>query len=131
MNEYARELWQRATKALSTAQTIVGADPDAAASRAYYAAFFAVSALFASEAKEFVKHAAVEAAVHRDLVKPGRWPAELGQDYHTLVGLRATGDYGGLEHVEPQAALRAVDKAQRILDAVIALSSGLAAPDDA
>jgi len=119
MTAYASELWQRALQALSTARTIAATDPDAAASRAYYAAFFAVSALFAEEGRDFTKHSALEAAVHRDLVKQGRWQAELGADYRWLSELRTTGDYGGLEHVEAPAAQQAVDKASRILDAVL------------
>jgi uncharacterized protein (UPF0332 family) len=61
-------LWERARRALATARRDLPADPDAAASRAYYAAFYAVSALFAAEGKSFRKHSAVETAVHRDLV---------------------------------------------------------------
>ena len=119
MNEYAVELWQRAQRALLTARDVLTpADPDAAASRAYYAAFYAVSALFAMEDRDFAKHSGVEAAVHRDLVKAGRWPVELGADYHWLREIRATGDYGGLEHVDAQVAVQAAEKAQRILDAV-------------
>jgi uncharacterized protein (UPF0332 family) len=93
-------------------------DSDAAASRAYYAAFYAVSALFALEGKTFSKHAAVEAAVHRDLVKGGRWPADLGEDYGSLWDLRITGDYGGAAHVTSSEAMKAVSAAERILRAV-------------
>lgn len=125
MTQYASELWQRALQALSTARAIAAADPDAAASRAYYAAFYAASALFAQEGRDFTKHSALEAAVHRDLVKKGRWEAELGADYRWLSELRATGDYGGLEHVEPPAAQQAIDKAGRILDAVLDVCSEL------
>ena len=130
MTQYATELWHRASKALSTARGVAASDPDAAASRAYYAAFYAVSALFSVEGKDFRKHSGVEAAVHRDLVKTGRWPAELGADYHSLNELRATGDYGGLEHVETQAALQAIDKAQRILDTLRDMCPELDRADD-
>jgi len=66
------DLWSRALQALQTAQFTLPPDPDAAAFRAYYAAFYAVSALLALEENLFTKHAAVESAVHRDLVKTGR-----------------------------------------------------------
>ena len=118
MNLQVTDLWHRAHRSLATARTIAGADPDAAASRAYYAAFYAVSALFALESRDFTKHSAIEAAVHRDLVKTGRWPIELGQDYHDLRELRGMGDYGRLEHVTLQAAQEATKKAQAILDTV-------------
>ena len=119
MSEYASDLWRRACRALATAsRNIEAADPDAAASRAYYAAFYAVSALFALESRDFAKHSAVEAAVHRELVRTGRWPPELGENYRSLRDLRATGDYGHLDHVTPKAAQDAVDMARRILEAV-------------
>ena len=70
--------------------------PDAAASRAYYAAFYAVSALFALEECDFAKHSQVRAAVHRDLVKSGRWPTERGEDYSFILRLRETADYGAV-----------------------------------
>lgn len=94
----------RATRALRTAEAHVDDDPDAAASRAYYAAFYAVSALFASQLRTFRKHSEVEAAVHRDLVKPGKWPTEVGSDFSWLASLRYTGDYGGEAHVSSEDA---------------------------
>jgi len=118
VNEYVANLWHRASQALDTARRVSAYDPDAAASRAYYAAFHAVSALFALEGREFKKHSALEAAVHRDLVKAGRWPQELGTDYHFLYRLRTIGDYGGAEHVSGDDAQQAIGKAERLLEAV-------------
>ncbi|MBI3923169.1 MAG: HEPN domain-containing protein [Armatimonadetes bacterium] len=66
--EHPKELWQRAQNALKSAEVLVGVSGDDAASRAYYAAFHAVSALFATRGQVFSKHTAVRAAVHRDLV---------------------------------------------------------------
>ncbi len=92
MNARAADLWERAKKALAVAKAVSTLDPDSAASRAYYAAFYAVSARFVLEGKEFRKHSAVEAAVHRDLVKAGIWPTELGQGYSQLSETRSIGD---------------------------------------
>ena len=72
------DLWGRARKALATARHVLSMDPDAAGSRAYYAAFYAASARFALDGRQFSKHSAVHAAVHRDLVHLGGWPSELG-----------------------------------------------------
>lgn len=58
MNQEAADFWTRALQALRTASRTASADPDAAASRAYYAAFYAVSALFALEEKTFSRHSA-------------------------------------------------------------------------
>ncbi len=118
MTEIATTLWDRATKALKGAEQLLEIDPNGVASRAYYAAFHAVSALFALESVSFNKHKAVEAAVHRDLVLAGRWTKELGADYSYLHRLRNTGDYGGQTHVSISDATQSIECAKRILKAV-------------
>ena len=128
MSTHAADLWRRAVEALATARHDLPVSPDAAASRAYYAALDAVSALLALDGRTFTKHSAVEAAVHRDLVKAGRWAEELGKSYSLLVALRETGDYGGGEHVSREEAEDAVGRAERILDAVGAAAGGKLGP---
>lgn len=118
MNRDAESLWERAQRAARTASTLVEEDPDAAASRAYYAAFYAVSALFAKEDRFFSRHRAVEAAVHRDLVREGRWSQTLGKAYSSLRRLRSIGDYGTSQHVSARDAAGAVKNAEMILEAV-------------
>lgn len=118
MNVEASDLWERAKKALLVARSNLALDPDAAASRAYYAAFYAVSALLALQGKTFTKHSSVETAVHRDLVKAGPWSQALGREYSRLVGLRNTGDYGGSQHVRSRDAAESVEAAEQILRAV-------------
>jgi len=118
MNPEALDLWERALRALQTAEDLVDRDPDASSSRAYYAAFFAASALLVLEGQGFVKHTAIERAVHRDLVRIGRWPVEVGAAFSWLANLRYTADYGGVEHVQPPEARQAIEKARSILLAV-------------
>lgn len=125
MKREAADFWDRALQALRPAKRNATSDPDAAASRAYYAAFYAVSALFALEGRTFVRHSALEAAVHRDLVNSGRWPTSLGEDYAFLLRLRATGDYGGGLHMSEEEALTTVNAARRILSAVQNANSDL------
>jgi uncharacterized protein (UPF0332 family) len=120
VNDESRDLWERARDSLRAAEALLPISADAAASRAYYAAFFAVSALFALEGRTFRRHSAVEAAVHRDLVRTGRWPAERGATYARLFELRQTGDYGVGEHVTPADARQAAEAARDILAAVAA-----------
>ena len=118
MNPEALDYWTRAVQALKTAGLLSATDPDAAASRAYYAAFHAVSALFALRRVTFSRHTALEAAVHRDLVKTGQWSPDLGADFSFLLRLRATGDYGGAAHVSKEDAAEAVAASSHILGAV-------------
>lgn len=118
MKELAQTLWDRAIDALRAAAQLSGTSPDSAASRAYYAAFFAVSALFALDRRTFRTHSSVEAAVHRDLVKAGLWGKDLGARYSALVETRSVGDYGGLERVSPAEAAQAVEDASAIVCAI-------------
>ena len=117
MTQEAADLWARALQAFQTSRREAVTDPDTAASRAYYAAFYAVSAMFILEGKTFSRHSALEIAVHRDLVNAGRWPTELGEDYAFLLRLRATGDYGGHIHISPEEAQDAIHAAGRVLRA--------------
>ena len=96
---------------------LVATDPESAASRAYYAAFHALTALFALRGQSFKKHAALRAALHKDLIKSGEWPMERGKDYDLLTELRENSDYAEVARVTEQDARRAVEAAQRIIAA--------------
>jgi hypothetical protein len=130
VNQEAADLWQRAVQALATAQSLSSSDPDAAASRAYYAAFYAVSARFILSGTIFTRHSAVEAAVHRDLVKAGLSAADIGKGYSFLHSLRSTADYGGRMHVSLEEAAEAVAAAGLIVSEMrrLASSAGMQLP---
>lgn len=117
--EYARTEWDRALEAFRSARLLVAHGGfDSAASRSYYAAFHAVTALFALEGRAFTKHSAVEAAVHRDLVKTGRWSTDLGRDYTFCAETRGVGDYGTDVRINASQATEALNAARRILRAI-------------
>jgi uncharacterized protein (UPF0332 family) len=117
MKEFARRESKRADRALKTAEMLIATDPEAAVSRAYYAAFHALTAVFAVRGQSFTRHSALRAAVHKELVKTGKWPVELGKDYDLLMSLRQTGDYGGVAVASEQDARCAVEAAQRLIAA--------------
>lgn len=121
VTEFAADLWQRAKDALRLARHDLPVSADAAASWSYYAAFYAVSAFFALDGRSFHKHTALQAAVHRDLVRQGLWGPELGEAYDRLVQSRNVGHYGGARHVTPVEAARAIQMAADILRAVAKL----------
>ncbi|MEW6200590.1 MAG: HEPN domain-containing protein [bacterium] len=112
----AKILWERAVATFEDAQAVK--HPHSIANRSYYAAFYAVSALFALEDVAFRKHQQVEAAVHRDLVLPGKWSKELGDGYSSLMEFRTTGDYGIVNSVTPVEAKEAIEIARDILKSV-------------
>ncbi len=118
MTRIAADLWARAQDAFRLAKHNFPISADGAATWAYYAAFYAVSAHFALQGRTFRKHTAVEGAVHRDLVQGGSWPKDLGQGFSDLVEMRDVGHYGGSKHVTPEEATRAIQIAGRILKAV-------------
>jgi uncharacterized protein (UPF0332 family) len=109
---------------LATARILVEIDPDRSASCSYYAAFYAVTALFSTTGDTFGKHTAVRSAVHRDLVRTGTLSTERGRDFDDLFNLRILGDYGGAQHVSIAKANQAFDAAEHILDDIRSLSPG-------
>ena len=102
MKEFADSQLQRARRIIQTASMLVATDPESAASRAYYAAFHALTALFALRGQSFKKHAALRAALHKDLIKSGEWPMERGKDYDLLTELRENSDYAEVARVTEQ-----------------------------
>jgi uncharacterized protein (UPF0332 family) len=116
------ELWQRAQEALRATNTLLAAGfPDFAAARAYYAAFYAASALLLAEGKTFRSHRGAVALIHRDYVRSGRLPVNIGRILSTLSDLRSVGDYGGAAHVSRSEANVALSEAQQFLEAVRSL----------
>ncbi len=130
MNRVAADFWERSLDSLRVAKRVVSISPDSAAPSAYYGAFYAVSAHFALDGRTFRKHSAVQAAVHRDLVKGEGWPAHLGRAYSRLNELRDVGHYGGTKHVTPEEAGRAIEMAREILQAVADLHPEVFSPPE-
>ena len=64
MKAFATTEWGRAGRSLRAAQELLRIDADSAASRAYYAAFHALTALFALRGLAFTRHAALRAALN-------------------------------------------------------------------
>ena len=94
---------------------------DFAASRAYYAAFYAATALLLQEGMEFGKHSAVIAAIHQHFIRPGRLKKQFGKDLNWLFELRGVGDYGVTVHVPYEDAERAIEAADQFVNEVRSL----------
>lgn len=113
----AKDHWTRALEAWEAAAEITKAY-GSIANRCYYAAFHAVSALFALEGRSFRTHAGVHHAVNRDLVKAGKWSEDIGSEYNFLLKARRKGDYGGGLFVNQDEACHAREATRRILQVV-------------
>lgn len=114
----------RAATSIQAAKVLLEAGyPDFAASRAYYAAFYAASALLLAEGFEAKTHNGVLRAISLQFVKTGRLDQQFGQDINWLAELRNLGDYGALKHVPIEEAERAIYAAEAFLARVTMMLS--------
>ena len=123
--QYADEIaahLERAEQSIQAAgQLARGGYYDFAASRAYYAAFYAATALLLHEGLEFRKHSSVIASIHQWFIKTGKLDEEQGKTLNWLFELRSVGDYGGAVHVPHQEAEQAIEAAEKFLGAIRSL----------
>jgi len=104
---------EKAEQAVAAAEKLIlDGYYDFAASRAYYAVFYAASALLLKEGLEFRKHSGVLAAIHQHFIKTGRIEKEFGKDLNWLFELRSIGDYGVNVHVPKRDAEQAIISAR-------------------
>lgn len=98
----------KADHALVVAQDLMaqGHLPDAA-SKIYYAMFYATKALLAAEGIDVVKHSAVESAFGYHFAKPGRIDAKYHKMLMNARKIREIADYDIAEEIiEPVASLK-------------------------
>jgi uncharacterized protein (UPF0332 family) len=100
--EAVRSWWTKANDSLAAAQRELAAGALAfAINRAYYALFYAVTALFLEEGREFSKHAGVRAAFNQAVIKAGRLEKQYGELYNTLFADREAADYVAFMEFHP------------------------------
>jgi len=120
--KYATEIaanLERAKKSIQAAQKMITYGYyDFAASRAYYAAFYAATAILLSEELTFRKHSGVIAFIHREFIKTGKVSQNHGKNLNWLFELRNIGDYGVTIHVSQQDAEKAVEAAEGFVNAI-------------
>jgi uncharacterized protein (UPF0332 family) len=117
-NEIAAQL-ERAEISLQAAKELLEKEYyDIAASRAYYAAFYASSALLLSAGIDPSKHSGVIAAIHREFVKTGKLDKEQGKNLNWLFELRSVGDYGVIVHVSGDESTHAVKIAEKYIQTI-------------
>lgn len=92
--EVARFWWEKAQESQKAARRDLAAGAYALAiNRAYYALFYAVSALLLEKGHRFKKHGGVRAAFNQHLIKTGRLNRKHGDLYNELFDKRLEGDY--------------------------------------
>ena len=116
---------ERAVASIAAARLLLATGyPDFSASRAYYAAFYAASALLLTAGIETKTHNGILRAISLQFVKTGRLDKRFGQDINWLAELRNLGDYGELRHVPTEEAEKAITAAA-FLTQVQAIASPL------
>ena len=109
---------ERARKSLEAAKELRQTGyQDFAASRAYYAAFYAASALVVNNGLDSSKHSGVIAIIHRDFVRTGKLDKEHGKNLNWLFELRSVGDYGIVMHVTEDDCAQAIQIAEKFVQA--------------
>ena len=83
-----------AEEMLSVAELMLGNDfYSSVCNRAYYAVFYAASALLATKRMAFGKHGAVLAAFRQHFIKAGEIEVKWGRIYERIQSHRQSGDY--------------------------------------
>lgn len=104
---------ERAAQSLAAARELAASGYyDFAASRAYYAAFYAATALLLQTDTTVSKHSGVIALIHQRFVKPGLLDKAQGKSLNWLFELRGVADYGMTLRILPEEAERAIQAAQ-------------------
>ena len=122
MNEETRQYLIKADHALIVAEELLahGHLPDAA-SKTYYAMFYAAKALLTAEGIDVSKHSAVESALGYHFAKPGRIDQRLHRMFINARKIREIADYGVFEEiVEPDASLK-IEEGREFVIAIKAL----------
>jgi len=95
MTDGVRELLDKSEQSINAADLLLrDGYHDFAASRAYYAMFYAVEALMLDRDLSFSKHSAVIAAFGKHFVKTGVFDSRFHRSLLNAFDLRNAGDYG-------------------------------------
>lgn len=98
------EYWMRkSAEALESARSELEAGRlDFSVNRAYYACFYAASAVLLKMGKKFVKHSGLRGAVHKDLVKAGLMDRKWGKTFDRVFENRQSADYTAMHNFEKE-----------------------------
>ena len=103
-------------KMVSARMSLDAGHHDDAASRAYYAAFHALSAVLAARGLSYSSHGQTLGAFNREIVKTGALPPEAFTKIQRLFQDRHTGDYDASRSLDEETGRRAVEDAAWLVD---------------
>ena len=124
--EAVRYWWNKAHDSLRSAHRELAANAYTfAINRAYYALFYAISALLLEQGRPFSKHSGVRAAFNRDIIRPGRLSREHGDLYNQLFRDRQEGDYVEFTEFDAPYVREKIEACEAFLEALKPLLESL------
>jgi len=118
VSEEGESLLRKAKQSIEAAELLLQQGfPSFAASRAYYAMFYAAEALLLSKGLHFSKHSAVIAAFGEHFAKTHVLPPKLHRYLIQGFEERQVSDYGTEMEISPHAAESAIQRAKEFLSA--------------
>jgi uncharacterized protein (UPF0332 family) len=116
MNDDVQDLLGKSEQSIGAATLLLkDGYVDFAASRAYYAMFYAVEALLLNRDMTFSKHSAVIAAFGKEFAKTGLVDARFHRSILHAFDLRNSGDYGSIHSVSEEKAQQVIAEAIEML----------------
>ena len=114
----AQQYWmEKADEALQSARSEQHAGRLVfAINQAYYACFYAASAVLLRQGEKFSKHSGVRAAVHRSLLRTGKIDPSWGRFYDLVFQSRQRGDYQELVEFSFEEAEELIAQAEGFVD---------------
>ncbi len=110
---------ENAHEMIDVAKSNLGNDYySSACNRAYYAVFYAASALLYSKGKSYGKHSAVIAAFRQYFIKTGEFDKKWSDVYEYIMSSRHTGDYELFDTLEKEQVVDVVKQAQSFVEEV-------------
>jgi uncharacterized protein (UPF0332 family) len=112
-------LLKNAFEKLETARILYkNARYDDAVSRAYYAAFHAMTAALLSKDFSYSSHGQVIGAFNREFIKTGIFPKKYSSIIQALFDDRQIGDYGIFVKISKSTAQEHINNAEKLIEAI-------------
>ena len=119
MSKEIRDLLGKSAQSRDAALLLLKDDyVDFAASRAYYAMFYAIEALLLSTDLCFSKHSAVISAFGKEFIKTGLLDVRFHRSVMDAFDVRNAGDYGSMHAVSEKKTRQIITEAGELLEAV-------------
>jgi len=119
LTEEVRELLDKSQRSIEAAKLLFSdGHYDFAASRAYYAMFYALEALLLDKGLSFSKHSALIAAFGKTFIKSGLFDSRFHQAVLHAFDLRNAGDYGTVRNVGEEQVSREIADAGELLEEI-------------